>query len=185
MRIARTLGRAGLALALVAAGILGALMLGDRDGSALGLRATWTLTGRIDATQFKAGPNLPLAGQSGFEIISFGAVGPTAGLGTYVYSGADLAASLGGPQAPFVSCKAGVGTGPGTIVLDIENAFPYSGCVYFPTVKNTGQGTIRINFGSLTQPGGVFCGLATCKVDIVAAGWMMQACSRAALRSAP
>ena len=163
-----------LALALVAGGVLASFMVGEREGSALGLRATWTLTGRQDNVTLRPGAQLPPPGQSGFEIISFAAAGPTGALASYVYGGPDLAAASGGPQPAFVTCTAGTGSATGTIVLDITNAFPYAGCVYFPTVKNTGQRPLQIELGSLSDPANVFCGAPTCKVDIVAGGTTPQ-----------
>ncbi|MBX7111281.1 MAG: hypothetical protein K1X87_05465 [Dehalococcoidia bacterium] len=157
--------RRGLvAFVLTAIGILAALLAGSRGSSALGLQATWSISGRLDASAFRAGSQLAAGGQ-GFEVISFGAAGPTAALSTYRYGGPDLAPI---PQRRFVTCAASASAG--RLTLNIGNAFPYAGCVFFPTVTNTGTSAIEVDLGSLQQPAGVFCGRSTCKVDIVAGG---------------
>lgn len=150
--------RGVLALVLTAIGVVAALLVGTSGSSAIGLQATWSLTGRAGAAAFRGGPELPLSGQ-GFEVISFAGVGPTAALGTYRY---------GGPERSAVTC--GAGAAAGLLTLNVGNTFPYTGCVFFPVVTNTGARAIEVDFGSLTQPGGVFCGLVTCRVDIVAGG---------------
>ena len=97
--------------------------------SAASLEATWSLFERADALSFVPGTT---ATSAGYEIVSFAAVGPSAGLSTYQYGGADLVP----PQPPIVTCSATVE--PTDLALLVDNAYPYAGCVFFVGVENTG-----------------------------------------------
>ncbi len=151
---------------------MAALMLGVRGGAAT-LGAEWSLFGRADAASFAPGTVAltPGTGAEGYEIVGFGAAGPSAGLSSFTYGGADAPAAHGGPVPAIVACDA---TFTATsMTIGVTGAYPYAGCVFFLGVTNTGDVPIRVDLGSLDSSAQVTCnvpGCAKADIDIVAGG---------------
>jgi|GEM_PF-5186691 len=155
-----TTRRALLALA-IALGLSG-VFVSREEGAAATLETTWSLFARADANSFTPGVD-PAPAPGGYEIVSFDAVGLAAGLGTYVYGGADLPPALGGPAPPLVTCTATI-TGS-ELQLDVSGAFPYAGCVFFVGVENTGDAAARFELGPLGEEATVTCNAPGCEAS--------------------
>ena len=140
----------------------------NQSGTAAPIEASWSLYERANTTSFEPGTG-PAAAPSGYEIISFDAIGVSAGPETYMYSGADLPPAQGGPVPPIVGCTATIG---GSVLdLDVSGGFPYSGCVFFVGVRNLGELPIRFDLGTLDAGVDFECNVAGCAVtdlDVVA-----------------
>ncbi|MDZ7728645.1 MAG: hypothetical protein U5Q44_10890 [Dehalococcoidia bacterium] len=156
-------------LALVAVIALFALLDDQQSADAQTVEATWRIHDRAGTGSFEAGANevTPGSGQEGYEIISFDAVGLSAGLSTYTYGGADLSP----PQPQVVSCDAAF-TGS-SMALQVDGAYPYAGCVFFVGAENTGEEPIQVELGALDEDAEVACDTDGCEssdVDILAGG---------------
>ena len=153
--------RAALVVGIAALGLL-LLIATAAPGSAAPLAAQWSIFDRTDATSFHPGTG---PATHGYEVVGFGAAGPSAALSTFVYGGADLTP----PMAPIVTCALTVT--PTALALTVNGAYPYAGCVYFVGVTNTGGGSIQVNLGSLDNNAAVTCnkpGCARTDLDLLA-----------------
>ena len=153
--------RAALVAIFAAVGLL-LLIATAAPGSAAPLAAQWSVFDRTDATSFRPGTG---PATHGYEVVGFGAAGPSTALSTFVYGGADLTP----PMAPVVTCALSVT--PTALSLTVNGAYPYAGCVYFVGVTNTGSGAIQVNLGSLDNNAVVTCnkpGCARTDLDLLA-----------------
>ena len=121
----------------------------------------WTVHDRVDATSFvpaEAPVGLP---GPGYEIVSFDAALPSAGLSPYVYGGLDLPASLGGPLSEsLVACS--VDFEAGALKMSVVGAFPYSGCVFFLGVRAPADETQVFDLTLLPNVFEVMCDTPGC-----------------------